>query len=311
MGDVSKNPNVKLVKSFPKDVFEKYIYEDKLSGGELSRLFGVSGSFMNRWLHSLGLKPSGLNFDKFAKFNIHKFDVIDTEEKAFWLGFIFADGCVVGEHTWRLCIKLAEKDYNHLKKFKDFMEDTRGDHRIRRVVEIKDGKEFVSYSYEVSNKTMINTLINLGCVPKKSLILKFPDESIFARKELVYDFIRGYIDGDGCITTNGKKGRMQIYVLGTEHFLNGIRNYFPQFSKLMKKNNIYAITCNSNMADQVGYKLYENATIYLDRKRERYTALCWLHNSEKSDKIGESCDANAEVTPEIAKGSESTVENSE
>ena len=79
----------------------------------------------------------------------------------------------------------------------------------------------------------------------------------------------------------------------------------------MKKNNIYAITCNSNMADQVGYKLYENATIYLDRKRDNYTALCRLHNSETSDKIGESCDANAEVTPEIAKGSESTVENSE
>ena len=58
-------------------------------------------------------------------------------------------------------------------------------------------------------------------------------------------------------------------------------------------------------------KKYENSSIYLERKYLRYTALCKLHNSETSDKIGESCDANAEVTPEIAKGSESTVENSE
>jgi hypothetical protein len=191
------------------------------------------------------------------------------------------------------------------------MEDTRDDSKIRKVVEIKEGKEHVSYSYEVYNKTMINTLINLGCVPKKSLILKFPDENIFARKELVYDFIRGYIDGDGCISSNGKRGRMQISVLGTEHFLNGIRKYFPQFSKLMKRNNIYCITSNSNNADQIGYRLYENATIFLERKRQIYATLCKLHNSETSDKIGESCDANAEVTPEIAKGSESTVENSE
>ena len=79
----------------------------------------------------------------------------------------------------------------------------------------------------------------------------------------------------------------------------------------MKRNNIYSITSNCNKADEIAYKLYEHASIYLDRKYEKYVALCWLHNSETSDKIGESCDANAEVTPEIAKGSESTVENSE
>jgi hypothetical protein len=75
--------------------------------------------------------------------------------------------------------------------------------------------------------------------------------------------------------------------------------------------NFYCIRCSHIKAEEITYRLYENASIYLDRKYERYAALCRLHNSETSDKIGESCDANAEVTPEIAKGLESTVENSE
>jgi hypothetical protein len=79
----------------------------------------------------------------------------------------------------------------------------------------------------------------------------------------------------------------------------------------MKQGNIYRIRSRGENGDQIAYKLYEHATIYLDRKYLRYATLCRLHNSETSDKIGESCDANAEVTPEIAKGSESTVENSE
>lgn len=175
----------------------------------------------------------------------------------------------------------------------------------------RDGKEYISYTYRACNKYFVNTLINLGCVRKKSLILKFPDVNIFSEHKLIYDFIRGYVDGDGSLTTNGKRGRLQIIILGTLEFLSEVKKYLPQFPSIYKKENIFKLGCSSDKADKIAYQLYEHANIYLSRKYERYVALCKLHNSEKSDKIGESCDANAEVTSEIAKGSESTVENSE
>jgi len=299
------------IRSVPKEVFEEYInrgYNSK----EIAKEFGVSLDLIYRVLKGLGLHTNyDLIRDRYAKFNIHKFDIIDTEEKAYWLGMLYSDGCVDTRY-WRLCLGLAEKDKEHVFKFKKFLEDTREDSYVRIYNEELNGKHFKSFRYTVHNKYFTNNLIKLGCIPNKSLVLKFPNENIFSRKELIYDFIRGYIDGDGSISTNGRKRhRMRISVLGTLDVLEGIKKYFPQFNKITKRKNIYVMSCSANKADQVGYKLYENATIYLERKRQNYATLCKLHNSETSDKIGESCDANAEVTPEIAKGSESTVENSE
>lgn len=51
---------------------------------------------------------------------------------------------------------------------------------------------------------MANDLINLGCIPRKTLVLKFPNESTVP-KQLIKHFIRGYMDGDGCISTYYKK----------------------------------------------------------------------------------------------------------
>lgn len=302
---------IEFVKSLPKEVFEKYLYEDKFSCKKIGELFGVSESFMKRWVNSLGLK---LNLDRFTEFNIHKFDVIDTEEKAYWLGFLYADGCII-ETRYAVVLKLAKKDYNHIVKFKEFLEDKRTGNHIhqRKISPFNNGKEYEECSYIVYNKYFMNSLIKLGCTPRKTLTLEFPDENIFTKKDLVYDFIRGYVDGDGSISHN--KNRLYLSILGTENFLKGIQKYFPQFPTIYKfntrDNKALYMNISADNADQVAYRLYENATIYLDRKRDNYTALCRLHNSEKSDKIGESCDANAEVTPEIAKGSESTVENSE
>ena len=130
---------------------------------------------------------------------------------------------------------------------------------------------------------------------------------------MVIDFLRGYIDGDGCLSKT-TSGRLRIEVLGTEEFLTKVKELFPEFGKIMvdkRNSNVKRIICENNKADELSMRLYKNSNIYLDRKYEKFATLCKLHNSETSDKIGESCDANAEVTPEIAKGSESTVENSE
>ena len=58
---------IEFVKSLPKEVFEKYLYEDKFSCKKIGELFGVSESFMKRWVNSLGLK---LNLDFFMQMDV-------------------------------------------------------------------------------------------------------------------------------------------------------------------------------------------------------------------------------------------------
>ena len=54
------------------------------------------------------------------KHNLNKeyFKNIDTEEKAYWLGFIYADGYIIkSEKNYELGIELNYKDVEHLNKF--------------------------------------------------------------------------------------------------------------------------------------------------------------------------------------------------
>lgn len=302
--------NMEILRSVPKETFEQYI-ENNISRQEIADIFGMERRSIDRILSELGLTTHGHMYG-ITKIEETIFDVIDTEEKAYWSGFLFADGCVSDKSASGLSLKLklAAQDKEHLIKFKNFLKDIRDDETsVRPETAKKDGKEYLQYYYLTYNKHLINSLIKMGCVPRKSLILKFPDESLFANRNLIYDFIRGYVDGDGCIYN--ERGRISIDMAGTYEFLSKVKEYLPLFPSIIKQGNIYRIKSRGSNGDQIAYKLYEHATIYLDRKFLRYATLCRLHNSETLDKIGESCDANAEVTPEIAKGSESTVENSE
>jgi len=74
-----------------------------------------------------------------------------------------------------------------------------------------------------SSKHLWKTLNSYGCTPRKSLTLKFPNKNIFKNENLIYDFIRGYFDGDGWITyRNQSHTEMSWGLLGTENFINGI-----------------------------------------------------------------------------------------
>ena len=87
---------------------------------------------------------------------------------------------------------------------------------------------------------MHNALKEKGCVPNKSLILKFPDSVIFSNKDLIRHFIRGYIDGDGCLCITQNKCILSI--LGTQEFLSDLSKYLP----LTKEYPIYKQRKNSS-----------------------------------------------------------------
>jgi len=287
------------------------LYESGTSIAKVAKTYHTSEDTVRRRNLEFGIKIEDY-YENRIDYDVHVFNKIDTEDKAYWLGFLYADGNVRKEpHNSTISIHLNAIDIGHIKKFKSFMKDVRPDDVIKHQEQIApvSGKTQHMISYQVCNKELRNDLIRLGCVPAKSLILTFPDLNIFNDPNLVYDFIRGYVDGDGCLYKT-QPGRLGISIRGTYDMLGGIMSCFPnEFTKIYKEvdprtgNTNYKLGCSSNKADIVAQKLYGKASVFLDRKFEKYATLCKLHNSETSGNIGEVCDDNTEITDEISKGS--------
>ena len=224
-----------------------------------------------------------------VKFDETIFDNIDTEEKAYWLGFIFADGYISklnknSKHNYHFELSLKGSDINHLNKFNVFMKHIKNNVSIGKVN--CNGKICERCRWSVRNKHLWESLNSKGCVPKKSLILKFPDENIFSDKSLIRHFIRGYFDGDGCVSYSDKfHTKLSFGLLGTSDFLTMLVSYLPIQFKIRKepKKSVYFGACAGGSALKNLNFLYQNCTIFLDRKYNRYLEFCRL--PEQSDRL--------------------------
>ena len=214
-------------------------------------------------------------------FNKNVFDIIDSEEKAYWLGFIFADGTISSQkegikNKYSFELSLSLKDLKHLIKFQKFINSNK---------EPKVSKAGNLYKYErcrisFSNKYLWNKLNDLGCVPKKSLKLIFPNETIFSNYSLIKHFIRGYFDGDGCISYNDKNHSiMSISLLGTKEFLEKLQTYLPleKLYKVQKTKNVFCLSFQKSRGKYILDYLYKDSNIFLERKYDRYKEYCRLY----------------------------------
>jgi DNA-binding transcriptional regulator WhiA len=205
------------------------------------------------------------------------FDNIDSDEKAYWLGFLYADGFVNGKYNNSVELSLKADDKEHLEKFNKFLKNKKPI-IVSKAASINN-KEYFRCRCIITDKYFHDRLIELGCVSNKSLILVFPPLKIFSNNDLVYSFIRGYIDGDGSIT-NTSRNKLRISILGTKEFLSSIQDIFKnKFGKLLstrsskKGINNYHIVSECSKAIDVGNLLYKNATVYLERKYKKFAEL--------------------------------------
>ena len=121
-------------------------------------------------------------------------------------------------------------------------------------------------------KKLTEDLINKGCVPNKSLILKFPTSDIVP-DNLIFHFMRGYFDGDGWIGFDSKKTFHRTNITGTKNFIIGYCNKLNIHNienRLRKKGNVYQFEFHKQESNKMLDLFYSNCTIYLDRKYDRY-----------------------------------------
>lgn len=204
------------------------------------------------------------------------FDKIDTEAKAYWLGFIYADGYVQSLED-KIGISLNFNDKEHLEKFAQ---------QVNFTGEVKDYEEKQGYAtgelYSrilMTSKQMKQSLIKLGVSERKTDILKFPSSNQVP-VNLIWHFVRGYFDGDGSLTYGHvQKNGMQNYFIKITGTLDMIQNIQKLFQTTVKEEqrypernvNNYTITIGGNIqVKRILDSLYDNATIYLERKYNRY-----------------------------------------
>lgn len=233
--------------------------------------------------------------NKSIKYNIFKedfFKTIDTEEKAYWLGFLYADGCILTPKNKKtnkpkgkvLEISLSEKDREFLEKCRTSLGIEK---EVKtRISKIKE-KEYKSCRLTCCSTKLCDDLIEKGCLPKKSLILKFPDNKQVP-KHLINHFIRGYFDGDGCVSFTISKAKDKRYniirdsknyvvgFVGTEDVLKNINKHLIENAdcseiKLMKKGRAFQLNFGgiSNFINIFEY-LYKDSTVFMERKAIKF-----------------------------------------
>ncbi len=232
---------------------------------------------LNRSKSAVDLKINrlGLKKDKYT-YNHNYFENINTPEKAYWLGFIYADGGVYinsKTNSCELSIKLQASDHGHLRKFNRALNGNVDVSFHTRQCNL-NGKMYDTCQIRFYSEKIVRDLMRYGVIPNKTMTIRFPA----IKEELYSDFIRGYFDGDGCICENKKKkGRSSIvanFTCGSIRFLEDLR-------AILYNNGIYSyITTWKDKAPKlvIGgmknthhflYYIYKNKSEYLERKYKK------------------------------------------
>lgn len=225
-------------------------------------------------------------------YNENYFKKIDTPEKAYWLGFLYADGCIIRFYrnkklkSMSLELTLQSSDKEHLEKFRRCLNSN-------VPIYEKKIKKYFANKIVFNCTSMCRDLINNGCTPKKSYTLSFPNDGIL-KKDLISHFIRGYFDGDGGVYYNEsntydkyrKKYYLQYhyscYFCGNNIFLNSIKMILEEegirISKIYKdkrSNNYQLFIYGKENIKLFKEYIYKNQTINLSRKFNKF---CFVQN---------------------------------
>jgi hypothetical protein len=202
----------------------------------------------------MGNKNSGLkNYE--IPFNLEK------EESQYWLGYICADGNVQYSYKYRVyTVSIGSIDLDIIKKAKLFF-GNRCHYHFQ-----KSNNIHIAY---VNSRQLCEYLINLNIVPNKSLIL---DPYI----KFTPAFLRGYFDGDGSLRWEANRKSCKI-TCGSEIFIKRIQDFTTSlgiYSSLNKWGNAYYLQFGrKSECKKFLHYIYDNSTIYLDRKYNLFVAL--------------------------------------
>lgn len=144
-----------------------------------------------------------------------------TEESAYLLGYLYADGSLENSPSIRgKYVRVSSTDLDRINLFKELL---RSDHTIVRQQFDDNRKD--KYYIRIGSTYLYNRLAELGLTPSKSLTMEWP----LIPSEYLPSFTLGYFDGDGCaFIERDNKGRMRrlmaIFTSGSAQFLTKLHS---------------------------------------------------------------------------------------
>lgn len=213
----------------------------------------------------------------------HDFFKLWNKDMAYVLGFWFADGCICHSYGsgYRFRITQKSDDEYILKEIGALM----GTHRP--LYNCHEGYKELS----INSKTIYQDIVHLGGKERKSIDVEFP----LVPKDYLFDFIRGYFDGDGCAHKRGMS-----FTGGSYNFMSKLYNILDSVIPKFKARTItvpasykmingeshwfgetYVIYLEKNDSIKLRNKIYDNSTIYLKRKRDSLLKLGELSHEIK------------------------------
>jgi len=241
-------------------------YNEGATLSDVGSEFGASGATIRQILVDAGVKirRPGNNRRRHA-LNENFFEHIDSEEKAYWVGFLLADGCISelknGNEMFALSLNLAKIDLMHIEKFRKALGSS------HKITEVKRDGSFVC---RINSTKLCKDLIKLNITPRKT----HTAIPAIVPEHLRRHYFRGLIDGDGCIAKHPNALGYSLQLAGTKAVVKDFSTWLGLGGK-----NVYRIKNTSSLhfglyTQQLVInsleKLYDGTNIYLDRKYERY-----------------------------------------
>lgn len=210
-------------------------------------------------------------------YNENYFNKIDSKDKAYFLGLLYADGNIyLGENAKkqrnRVQITLMDEDKYILQKFLDCL----GSNSVM----YSDRKVYTKLILD--NKQLCNDLIKLGCTPNKCFTIKFPSLDIVS-EEFLSHFIRGFFDGDGCVSINSK-GYLMTNFTSNEEFINGLKEildnlsinsskFYKRYKNKKESSGSTMIGSKKSIKILYDYMYKDCGDLFLKRKRDKFKVI--------------------------------------
>lgn len=262
--------------TFTEELYERieFLYSTGLTGHQVARTLLLSTNSVTKILKKRNVKTrTQSEAQRRYSLNEHYFDVIDTPNKAYLVGLLYADGCNCTSHH-AVTLSLQEDDRDVV----EFMKQELGYGGPIRVNKLHDKNP--RYKNQcvlcINDVHMSDRLEQLGVVDAKSLILTFPD---WLDKDLYQYFIAGYFDGDGCVSYDEKHQKCYTKTVGTKDFCNKLSEILFSIGckhhvvhpKQCKDSNTFVLQTGGNRSSLLFLDyIYDNNGFHMNRKYQKY-----------------------------------------
>jgi hypothetical protein len=193
------------------------------------------------------------------------FDRIDSEKKAYWLGFLAADGCVTATSV---SCTLAARDAAHLRQLRKTLGST---HKFVTI----DNHGYPAARVAISSRRLAAALVARGLVPGKRNRTRRPRMPAW----LLHHYVRGFFDGDGGFNVRriGNHQKLRWHLVGHPPILRLIQNALVSGAAVRRlklypagKSKVSGMLMyNGNrQVRRICEYMYADATIFLTRKRK-------------------------------------------